>query len=566
MAGGASAGGPPIDAPSRSDRFVTGLSQLIGGPLGDHAVRERAGGPPHRFWGAGRIVLALTCFTLVLHWLQKSPCRRGETWVDSGQLSRFCYSDVMALYGAEGGLSEGGLPYLDYALEYPVLTGYFMSIIGVPVHWLGDRFGFNELAWFYDLNALALGVLGLATVAMILSLRRRRPWDAALFAASPALLLTATVNWDLLAVVLAVGGIVAWARRNPVLAGVLLGLGTAAKLWPGFLFLPLIFLAFRTGRHRPVWVSVAVGVGVWLAVNLPAAAADLLRNGSLQNWGRFLELNTERGVDWGTFWYVGQYLDRQLLGGAGPFQWLGGNVDPYLNWLTYALFGLACVGIGWLALRAPRRPRLAALAFLTVAAFLLFNKVWSQQFVLWLLPLVVLARPRWGAFLGWQAAEMLYFFAFYGQLLRVTPADARPEDMFVMPEGWFILAATLRWGMVLVLCASVVSDILYPRDDVVRASYRGDPAGDDPDGGFFNDRPGPDRPGPDRPGPDRQGHERPGAGASVGAGSGAEVEHDSAVALLPGDAERFAGGGLQGALPLGADDPVGQDDHRRDPQ
>ena len=36
---------------------------------------------------------------------------------------------------------------------------------------------------------------------------------------------------------------------------------------------------------------------------------------------------------------------------------------------------------------APRRPRFGAMAFLVIAAFLLTNKVYSPQYVLWLLPL-----------------------------------------------------------------------------------------------------------------------------------------------------------------------------------
>jgi uncharacterized membrane protein len=543
-------GAAPVDAPSRSDRFVAGLSQLVGGPLGAHAAGHR----PGRFWSVGRIVLALTCLTLALHWVQKSPCRLGETWVGYGQLSRFCYSDVMALYGAEGGLSQGGLPYLDYPLEYPVLTGVFMSLIGAPVHQVGRLTPINEFVWFYDLTALALAACAVAAVAMMLSLRRRRPWDAAMFAASPALLLTATVNWDLLAVVLAVGGVWAWSRRNPAVAGILLGLGAAAKLWPGFLFLPLVLLGLRAGRNGPAWTAVGAGAATWVAVNAPVVLGDYLSNGGVDNWLRFLRLNTERPIDWGTFWYVAQYLDRSMLGGQGPFQWLGGHVDPYLNWLTYGLFGLACVGIGWLALAAPRRPRLAALGFLVVAAFLLSSKVWSQQFVLWLLPLAVLARPRWGAFLAWQAAEVAYFFAFYGQLIRATPEDQRPEGLFIIPEGWFILAAALRWGTVAVLCGFVVRDILHPREDVVRRSYP-----DDPDGGVLDGAPDA---GP-LAGRSPAGS-GPGSGADHGAGSGVEVEDDHPVDLLTGDAEPGAGG-VQRSLPVGADHPIGQDDHRPDP-
>lgn len=467
-------------APSRSDRFVAGLSQVIGGPLGAHA------GWRQRFWSAGRIVLALTCLTLALHWVQKSPCRNPAEWAELQQYTRFCYSDVIALYGVPGGLSSGGLPYLDYPLEYPVLTGVFMALIGVPVHRLAQAFpGLPEFTWFYDGTALALGVLAVAAVAMMLSLRQRRPWDVAMFALAPALLVTATVNWDLLAVALAVGGLFAWARKRPLLAGVLLGLGTAAKLWPGFLLFPLLVLGWRAGRHRPALGAVAAGVATWVAVNVPVMVGDYLRNGSLDNWGRFLELNTERAIDWGTFWYIGRYLDGRWFSGApgdrGPFQWLAAHVDPHLNLLSYALFGLACVGVAALALRAPRPPRVAALGFLVVAAFLLFAKVWSQQFVLWLLPLAVLARPRWGAFLAWQVAELGYFLAFY---VRLIVAASGQE---IMPEGVFVLAGTLRWITVAVLCGLLIRDILRPDQDPVRRSYDGR----DPDAGLLDDGPPP---------------------------------------------------------------------------
>ncbi len=462
----------PVDVPSRSDWFVAGLSQLIGGPHGDHVARRK------RFWRAGHIVLALTCLTLALHWVQKSPCRNPADWVELQQYTRFCYSDVIALYGAEGGLSTGGLPYLDYPLEYPVLTGVFMALIGVPVHVLGQTYhGVVEHTWFYDGSALVLSVLAVASVAMMLSLRQRRPWDIAMFALAPALLVTATVNWDLLAVAFAVGGLFAWARGRPLVAGVLLGLGTAAKLWPGFLFVPLIVLGWRTRRHRQVWGAVGVGVTAWVAVNLPVMIADYLRNGSLDNWGRFLQLNTERAVDWGTFWYIGRYLEGPWFtgypGDQGPFQWLATHVDPHLNLLSYLLFGLACLGIGYVALRAPRPPRVAALGFLTVAAFLLFAKVWSQQFVLWLLPLVVLARPRWGAFVAWQVAEVGYFLIFY---VRLIVAETGRD---IMPEGVFVLAATLRWVTVMALCVLVIRDIFRPDQDPVRQSV----GGGDPDAG-----------------------------------------------------------------------------------
>ncbi|HEX5543044.1 MAG TPA: glycosyltransferase 87 family protein [Micromonospora sp.] len=463
-----------IDHPSRSDRFVRGLSEAVGGPLGQHAVD-----PAHRrrdgsFWTVARIVLALTCLTLALHWVQKSPCQTGG-WQNNSQYTRFCYTDVLALYFAEG-LNEGKVPYRDHPVEYPVVTGYVMGAIGLPVHSLGEKNpNINQAQWFYNLNALLLLSLAVATVATILALRRHRPWDAALFALSPALLLTATVNWDFLPIGFAAFGLYAWVKRRPVLAGLLLGLGAAAKLWPLFLLGPILVLALRANRLRPAISAIGTAIATIVVVNLPVAIPYQ------ENWSEFFRLNSTRAIDWGTFWYIGRYLDGKWSSGAvgdqGPFQWLSGNIST-LNYLSYALILLAFLAIAALALRAPRRPRLAQLAFLVVAAFLIFSKVWSQQFVLWLLPLAVLARPRWGAFLAWQVAEVGYFFAFYGELLGVS--TGKP----VIPEGVFVLAATLRLVTVAVLCGYVIRDILRPEHDQVRHTYA-----DDPDGGLLDGAP-----------------------------------------------------------------------------
>ena len=77
------------------------------------------------------------------------------------------------------------------------------------------------------------------------------------------------------------------------------------------------------------------------------------------------------------------------------------------------LFGAVCLGVFALGMLAPTPPRLAQLGFLVVAGFLLVNKVYSPQYVLWLLPLAVLARPRWRDLLIWQAGELFYYVAIW---------------------------------------------------------------------------------------------------------------------------------------------------------
>jgi uncharacterized membrane protein len=194
------------------------------------------------------------------------------------------------------------------------------------------------------------------------------------------------------------------------------------------------------------------------------------------SWLQFFKLNVTRGVDWGTIWYIGAHVPIRGKYGIEPFTWLNMHVHV-VNTLSYLLFALACIGLTALTITAPRRPRLAQLAFLVVAAFLIFSKVWSQQYVLWLIPLAVLARPRWGAFIAWQLAEVCYFFAFDGELMGAS-------NNVIFPEGVFVLGATLRLVTLIILCGYVIRDIRHPELDAVRKIYE-----DDPDGGPFDGAP-----------------------------------------------------------------------------
>jgi uncharacterized membrane protein len=455
--------------PTQEDGFVRGFSELVGGPLGEHAATR----PRDRIWTPARIVILLALLVFCVGWIQKAPCQNAA-WDNNKQYTHFCYSDIIALYGADH-LVEGSVPYFGWAgPEYPVLTGAFMGVLGLPVHEFGVRDkGLNQYQAFYNLNALVLCTFGLAAIAVVLGLRRRRPWDGAMFALAPALLVTATVNWDLFVVGLTAFFFYAWARRRPVLAGVLLGLAVAAKFYPFLIVGPLLVLALRTWRWRAAGITVGIAALTWTLVNAPVYlwAHD--------GWIRFWSLNSERQIDWGTFWYIGTHLPntRSANGGIEPFTSLGANI-PLLNNVTYILLGLGCIGVLVLALKAPQRPRLAQLCFIVVALFLLTSKVWSQQFVLWLIPLAVLARPRWGAFLTWQLAEIGYFLAFYAQMLNMS-------GTFVIPEGTFVMAAAFRWATVATLVGFVVRDILRPENDVVRHTYDGE----DPDGGDFGGAP-----------------------------------------------------------------------------
>jgi uncharacterized membrane protein len=307
----------------------------------------------------------------------------------------------------------------------------------------------RETRIFVVVNAIGFAALALLAAWLLAGVNPRRPWDAAAFALSPALLLTGLVNWDVLAVACVAGALWAWSRDRPVLTGALIGLGTAVKLFPLFLLGGLLVICVRQRRVRDLLAATAAAVLAWGAANLPAYLSGP------HEWKVFWTFNSERGADLGSIWLVVQQaLDRT----TDPFSFSAHTINVG-SWLFFAIW---CVGVLLLGLGAPSTPRLAQLGFLIVAGFLLVNKVYSPQYVLWLLPLAVLARPRWRDLLIWQAGEVLYFAAVWwylgGYLAPAAGGDA----------GFYWAAIVVRMLAELYLVGVVVRDILRPRHDPVR--------------------------------------------------------------------------------------------------
>ncbi|MFL6026550.1 MAG: glycosyltransferase family 87 protein [Friedmanniella sp.] len=454
------AGAPDVlDAPSRTDPFVARLSRRLGGPLGDHAA-----GPG--WWSPLRVALLVATLMHLAGMVFRLPCRITTAGQSIDQYKDLCYSDIGLLYSGRG-LLQGHIPYLDSGdypvLEYPVLTGWFLELerritllLGAPSGpGLSDQQAVDATLRFVDVNAVLLGALLLVTVWAQVRMVPPRPWDAMMVAASPCIAAAGLINWDLLPVALTALALLAWSRGRSGWSGLLLGLGTAAKLYPLLLLGPLLLLCLRGRRLRDFGVALATFVLGWAVPNLPVMVL------APQAWLSFWQFNSDRSGDFGSLWYVLS---------------LAGHPVGHLNLVSSGVFALGCLGIALLILLAPRRPRLGEVAFLVVAAFLMTNKVYSPQYVLWLLPLLVLARPRWRDWLVFTAGELVYFVAIWWHLGGfLAPGDSSPDRLYWLAVLFRL--ATQGW-----VVAVVVRDILRPEHDPVRRSGLDDPTGGRLDG------------------------------------------------------------------------------------
>ena len=107
--------------------------------------------------------------------------------------------------------------------------------------------------------------------------------------------------------------------------------------------------------------------------------------------------------------------------------------------------------------------------FLVLAAFLLTNKVYSPQYVMWLVPLAVLARPRLRDLLIWQAGEVVYFGAVW---LYLAGLEAPNRGL---PEGWYSLAIWTHIAVTVWFSALLLRDAWRPAHDPVRRNGIDDP-------------------------------------------------------------------------------------------
>jgi glycosyl transferase family 87 len=342
------------------------------------------------------LLLVLTGSVFLAGAVQKSFCANRAS-VEMGTGPSFqCYSDVGSLLLNEQ-LEGGRLPYLDACRpspvdcdEYPVATMYVMRA-AADVPGSGDPY-----TRFYWVNATILLIGALVTTWCLVRLGAK----AELFAVAPTLALYGTMNWDLIPVALTMLAIVAFFRRRDSVAGALLGVGAAAKIFPAFVLIPLIGQRLHDGDRRGAVRLVVASAVSWLVLNVPFMVA------APEGWSHFFRYSADRPADHGTLWRV--LCESPICPSAHAE-----------NLLSVAIIAAGTALIWWrLARRSPAFPRWT-MAFPILVLFFLASKVTSSQYILWIVPWFAMTAPAFRPYAAEQATEVLVYltiFSFFGTL------------------------------------------------------------------------------------------------------------------------------------------------------
>ncbi|MGH3023983.1 MAG: glycosyltransferase 87 family protein [Gaiellaceae bacterium] len=343
-------------------------------------------------------------------------------------------------------MTAGEVPYRDFELEYPPAA--------LPVFWLPALGPSEHYESLFEL--LMLGCAAAALVALVLGLRSlavppgRLLAAAALFGLFPlALGSVVLTRYDLWPAALAAAALAALLAGRERLGFGVLALAAAAKVYPLVLLPPaLVYVARRRGR-REAAASLLVFTLVLAVVVVPFAvvAPDGLAESFERQLGRPLQIESLGASLLLAANQLGLY-DPTVVSTHGS-QNLAGSLPDALATLQTLLQAAVLVLVWALAFRGPQTPaRLVAASAASIVAFVALGKVLSPQFLVWLVPVVLLVAA------GSRAPAV---WALLGAALVTTQLwfPQRYWDMVALGwEGWLVLARNL---LLLALAALLVA-------------------------------------------------------------------------------------------------------------
>ena len=300
---------------------------------------------------------------------------------------------------------DGKVPYRDFPVEYPPAA---LPVFVLPALADEEDYGsaFELLMWTCAVAAIVL----LAATLSAGGAGATRLYAATAFAAIAPLLLGSVIltRFDLWPAVLATGALAALVAGRDRLGLGVLGLATAAKLYPAVLLpVALIWVARRRGR-REALVGLAIFAAAVVVIVLPFA---ILSPGGVVHslttqLGRPLQIESLGAAILLGAHQLGLY--DPTVGSSHGSQNLSGFLPDVLAGVETGLQLLALVAV-WILFARGRLDveRLFVASAAAVVAFIAFGKVLSPQFLIWLLPLVPLVGGSAGAAACWVFAGAL---------------------------------------------------------------------------------------------------------------------------------------------------------------
>jgi len=361
------------------------------------------------------------------------------------------FSDIRGFYGMHFYDGQHLWPFsektllgdtkVQHPVEYPALTGLIMWLISFLVS--------PSQTAVYDYYRITAGIqIVLFALCAYLIYKLVGKKYAYYFALAPAVLYSLNRNWDIWAIVAMLFAILLFERKKYILSAILLSVAIATKFFPIVLMLPIMIIFLR---NRQISNFIKYGLTVlitWVLINLPFVLVDL------EGWAYFYKFSAERALGSASFYELVNIFIPGIKFSSIHFYIL--NILVFLL-VTAFLMKLKTV------------PTLAESSFFVMFAFILFNKQYSMQYVIWLTSLAVITlayiskRNRDSLiyiFIIWQAFELAFQYSFFQKILTDAYKNSDTPMTITVSNNAYASIGVIRY-LLAVLFTILLGRYLY---------------------------------------------------------------------------------------------------------
>ncbi len=324
------------------------------------------------------------------------------------------FSDIRGFYGIHFYDGQHLWPFsekilvgetkIQHPVEYPALTGLIMWLLSFLVS-PSDTAIYD----YYRITASFQITLFMASAYLIYKLVGKK--YAFYFILAPAVLYSLNRNWDIWAIAAMLLAIYLFEKKKFQLSAILLAVSIATKFFPIVLMLPILIIFLRSKQLKLFIRYALTTAAAWVVINLPFILINY------EGWAYFYKFSAERGLGSASFFEITNIVVPSITFSSVHF---------------YILNILALIVVTIYFAKLKSVPTLAATSFFVMFGFILFNKQYSMQYVIWLSALSVLTFSYLKrehkelliyVYILWQSLELAFQYSFFQKILTSAYAN-----------------------------------------------------------------------------------------------------------------------------------------------
>jgi uncharacterized membrane protein len=353
-------------------------------------------------------------------------------------------SDLRSFYGLHFSDGQHVWPFSEkillgksnaqHPVEYPALTGLIMWLLSFLI----NSSAIDPNVQYYRLTAGFQIVLFAYCSYLIYKIVGKK--YAFYFMLAPAVLYSLNRNWDIWAIAPMLLAILFFERKRYNLSASLLSVSIATKFFPVVLLLPITVIFLRGKNYLALVKYLVVTLMLWVMINLPFVIINF------KGWAYFYEFSAKRSLGSASFYEITSLIFESLKFSTLHFYIL--NISVFLLVTIYFV-------------KLKQIPTLVESSFFVMFAFILFNKQYSMQYIIWLTVLSVLVLSKISKknreslvylYILWQVIEFAFQYAFFQHLLTEYFANTETPMTIQVSSQVYAYIGVARYLIAIIFC------------------------------------------------------------------------------------------------------------------